>query len=77
MSRLTALRLAVAATLITACTGAAIVASQKTATAMQLAASHFFDSLSPEQRLKAGFAFDSDERLRWHFIPNEMFPRQG
>jgi hypothetical protein len=77
MSRLTALRLTVAATLVIASTGAAIIASQKTATTMQVAASRFVDSLSPEQRLKAGFAFDSDERLRWHFIPNEMFPRKG
>src|SRR5688572_27661447 len=77
MGRLNALRLAVAATLIIASTGAVIIASQKTATTMQVAAAHFLDSLSPEQRLKAGFAFDSDERLRWHFIPNEMFPRKG
>jgi hypothetical protein len=77
MSRLTALRLTVAATLVIASTGAAIIASQKTATTMQVAASRFLDSLSPEQRLKTGFAFDSDERLRWHFIPNEMFPRKG
>ena len=77
MSRLTALRLAVAGTLVIACTGAAIIASQKTAANMQLAATRFFDSLSPDQRLKTGFAFDSEERLRWHFIPNEMFPRKG
>ena len=74
---LTALRLAVAAALVTACTGAAIIASQKSAATMQKAATQFLDSLSAEQRLKAGFAFDSDERLRWHFIPNEMFPRKG
>jgi hypothetical protein len=74
---LTSLRLAVAATLVIACTGAAGIASQKTATTMQLAATHFLDSLSPDQRMKAAFAFDSDERLRWHFIPNEMFPRKG
>jgi hypothetical protein len=77
MSRLNALRLAVAATLVIACTGAIIVASQKTATTMQVAATRFLDSLSPDQKLKVGFAFDSEERLRWHFIPNEMFPRKG
>jgi hypothetical protein len=77
MSRLTALRLAVAATLIATFTGAAIIASQKTAANMQKAATLFLDSLSPEQKAKATFAFDSDERLRWHFIPNETFPRKG
>ena len=77
MSRLTALRLAVAATLIATFTGAAIVASQKSAAGMQKAATLFLDSLSPEQKTKATFAFDSDERLRWHFIPNETFPRKG
>ena len=77
MSRLTALRLAVAVTLIAAFTGAALVASQKTAATMQKAAIQFLDSLSADQKAKASFPFDSDERLRWHFIPNEMFPRKG
>ena len=26
---------------------------------------------------KAVLPFDSEDRLRWHFIPNEMFPRKG
>jgi hypothetical protein len=77
MSRLTALRLAVAATLVTACTGAAIVASQKSAATMQKAATMFVDSLSADQKTRATFPFDSEERMRWHFIPNEMFPRKG
>src|SRR6185436_11391910 len=77
MSRLTATRLAVAATLVTACTGAAIVASPKSAATMQKAAALFVDSLSPDQKAKASFPFDSEERMRWHFIPNEMFPRKG
>jgi hypothetical protein len=77
MSRLTALRLAVAASLVTACTGVAIVASPKSAATMQKAAALFVDSLSPDQKAKASFPFDSEERMRWHFIPNEMFPRKG
>jgi hypothetical protein len=77
MSRLTALRLAVAAALITAFTGAAIIASQKSAATMQKAATQFLDSLSADQKAKASFPFESEERLRWHFIPNEMFPRKG
>lgn len=77
MSRLTALRLAVAATLVTACTGAAIIASQKSAATMQKAATQFLDSLSSDQKTRASFPFEGEERLRWHFIPNEMFPRKG
>jgi hypothetical protein len=77
MSRLTALRLAVAATLITAFTGAAIVASQKSAATMQKAATQFLDSLSADQKAKVSFPFEGEERMRWHFIPNEMFPRKG
>lgn len=77
MSRLTTLRLAVAATLITTFAGAAIIASQKSAATMANAATGFLASLTPEQKAKAAFAFESDDRLRWHFIPNEMFPRKG
>ena len=77
MSRLTALRLAVAATIVAVFTGAAIIASQKSATAMATAASQLLDSLSPEQKAKAVLPFESDDRLRWHFIPNETFPRKG
>jgi len=77
MSRLTALRLVVAATLIAACTGAVMIASQKSAATMQKAATQFLDSLSPDQKARASFTFESEERLRWHFIPNETFPRKG
>ncbi|MDX1495169.1 MAG: DUF3500 domain-containing protein, partial [Longimicrobiales bacterium] len=41
------------------------------------AAQAFLASLSDEQRASATFPFDSDERLRFHFIPNEMFERSG
>jgi hypothetical protein len=77
MSRLTALRLVVAVTLIAACTGAVMIASQKSAATMQKAATQFLDSLSPDQKARASFPFDGEERLRWHFIPNETFPRKG
>ncbi|HUQ87496.1 MAG TPA: DUF3500 domain-containing protein [Vicinamibacterales bacterium] len=77
MGRLTALRLAVAASLLAACAGAVAIASQKSAAAMQKAATVFLDSLSPDQKARASFPFDGDERLRWHFIPNETFPRKG
>ena len=38
-------------------------------TVMTQAAEHFLASLTPEQRAKATFTFQDDERLNWHFIP--------
>ena len=57
--------------------GAAMVASQRSAAAMTTAANTFLSGLSADQRAKAAFPFEGDERLRWHFIPNETFPRKG
>jgi len=54
-----------------------MVAAQKTASAMAGAANKWLGSLNADQKQRATFAFDSDERLRWHFVPNEMFPRKG
>ena len=77
MSRLTALRLAVAATIVITSFGAATLASPKSAATMTKAAAQFLDGLSADQKAKAVLPFDSEDRLRWHFIPNEMFPRKG
>jgi hypothetical protein len=77
MSRLAMLRLAVAATLVVTFMGGAMVASQKSAAAMATAADKFLGGLSADQRTKAVLPFDGEERLRWHFIPNETFPRKG
>src|SRR5262245_32207335 len=54
-----------------------LVAAERSAANMASAATKFLASLSPEQRQKATFAFDTEERRHWHFIPTEMFPRQG
>ncbi len=40
-------------------------------TVMTLAAQHFLAALTPEQRAKATFTFQEDERANWHFIPRE------
>jgi hypothetical protein len=77
MSRLNTLRLAVAAVLVSTLMGGAMFASARSASAMATAANGFLNALTPDQRAKAAFAFNSDDRLRWHFIPNEMFPRKG
>jgi hypothetical protein len=44
---------------------------------MAEAAGAFLESLPAEQRSKAIFPFDSADRLKWHYIPPEMFPRGG
>ena len=77
MSRLAALRVAIAVAIIASSLGAIAIASQKSAATMARAATQFLDSLSADQKAKAVLAFNSDDRLRWHFIPNEMFPRKG
>jgi len=44
---------------------------------MASAAGKFLDSLSATDRELARFAINADERLNWHFVPVEMFPRKG
>jgi hypothetical protein len=71
-------RLLIASALVMAASvGAVTVASQRSANAMSGAAKAWLDSLAPEQRERAVFPFDSEERLRWHYVPNETFPRKG
>ena len=55
----------------------ALVAAERSARAMADAGTAFLNSLTPEQRSRATFAFTSDQRTRWNFIPTEAFPRQG
>ena len=54
-----------------------MVAAERSSSAMASAATKFVASLTPEQRQQATFAFNSDDRTHWHFIPTEMFPRNG
>jgi hypothetical protein len=65
----TTLALTAAAVLV----GVAYVGQAKQTAGMQMAVSarKFVDSLKPEQREKAMFAFDSKERTRWHFTPQQ------
>lgn len=44
---------------------------------MTNAAIEFLSALSRDHRSQAMFALDDAERNRWHFIPNEIFERQG
>jgi Protein of unknown function (DUF3500) len=54
-----------------------MIAAERSISAMSQAATRFLAELTPEQRQQATFPMNTDERLRWHFIPNEMFPRKG
>ena len=76
MARFLSLRTLVAAALA-ALFVASMAASERSASAMSTAAGKFLAGLTPEQRQVAAFPFDSGERLKWHFIPSEMFPRNG
>ena len=53
------------------------VSAAKSAAAMTTAAQQWLDGLTPEQRQQAVLAIDNEDRLRWNFIPTNMFPRKG
>src|SRR5215471_12718527 len=54
-----------------------LISAQRSSSTMASAANAFVNSLSPEQRQKATFPFESNERFHWNFIPTEAFPRNG
>src|SRR5262245_30950878 len=62
---------------LAAMAGAASIGAERSSASMAAAASKFLAALTPEQRQQASFAFASDERTHWHFIPTEAFPRKG
>jgi hypothetical protein len=77
MKRPKAVRAAFYLALLSTTAFGARVVSPRALARMTDAATEFLASLSSEQRVRATFAFESDERLRWHFIPNEMWARKG
>ena len=77
MTHPTSSRLCLAAALVAALAIGSMVAAERSSSAMATAATRFVNALTPDQRQQASFAFDSDERLHWHFIPTETFPRKG
>ncbi len=54
-----------------------VLPASETSERMQVACVQFLEELSPEQRQKAILPFDANDRFRWHYVPVEMFPRQG
>ena len=57
--------------------GGAMASSQRDVAQMAEGADQFLSSLSDEERARAAFAFDSEERVRFHFVPPETFERHG
>ena len=51
--------------------------SQRDVAQMADRADQFLMSLSDEERARATFGFESDERERFHFVPPETFERHG
>ena len=49
----------------------------KTSTLMASSAREFLVSLNLEQKAKATFKFEDEQRFNWHYIPDSMFPRKG
>ena len=61
--------------------GLTVAAERRAVANMADAATRFLAALTEEQRSQASIAFESEERLRWHFIPTGQppfaWPRQG
>src|SRR5204862_7666319 len=77
MKRIRTPRLVLVGACLAAAITGAVIAAERSSSAMDDAATAFLSSLTPEQRQKATFAFDSSERTHWNFIPIEAFPRNG
>jgi hypothetical protein len=81
MTRVTFSRIAVLAALLTVWVAGVTLNSQRAANraaaAMTTAATRWLDGLTPEQRQQASFPIEAEERVRWNFIPVNMFPRKG
>jgi uncharacterized protein DUF3500 len=82
MTRFKHSRLAVAAALLAVWGAGVTLGSQRStssraAAAMTAAASTWLEALTPEQRQQASFAIDAEEKVRWNFIPTNMWPRKG
>ena len=70
-------RLLLSLSLLVILTSASMFGADPSAAAMARAATAFLATLDAGQAPKARFAFDAAERTHWHFIPTEMFARNG
>jgi len=55
----------------------ALAQSDSLESQLATAASDFLESLPTELRERSSYPLASDEHLRWHFVPDELFPRNG
>ena len=53
------------------------IPASETAERMANACANFLETLTPALRQKAEFPFADSERLRWHFVPVELWERKG
>ena len=53
------------------------IPASETAERMANACVNFLETLTPALRQKAEFPFADTERLRWHFVPVELWERKG
>ena len=77
MTRFASPRVLLGIALGAALAAGAVVSAQRASASMATAATDFLAALTPEQRKQATFPLESAERVRWNFIPDEMFPRNG
>jgi hypothetical protein len=77
MARFCSSRLLLAAGCAAALIAGSVISAQRSSSTMASAATAFVNSLSPQQRQKGVFPFNSPERVHWNFIPTEVFPRNG
>ena len=77
MTRLPSPRVLLVAVVAAALAAGAVISAQRASATMATAAGNFLGSLTSEQRAQATFPLESAERLRWNFIPDETFPRNG
>lgn len=73
-TRLTPVVLAGAIAVVVLYLGVAGASRARAGAAMTASATQFLAALNEEQRARARFAFEDEERLNWHFIPR---PRKG
>ncbi len=57
--------------------GSLYIPASETAERMAIACVNFLETLTPDLRRQAEFAFEDGERHRWHYVPREMFERKG
>jgi len=71
MSLITSPRVYLAAIVVSAAACGGYLAAERSSSTMAGAAERFLASLTPEERQQAAFAFTTEERLNWHYIPRE------